>query len=192
MLKPSIMPPNGVCPGKDSPSVSGESLIIMNGVVCAVVDSNDTAEGGVLSRLLAPNWNAAGDRVRTGIIERSCSGSGLGVPTFHVAAGGIFIMPGGLFAALFRLNDCVMELFNMPILASSCLNTGESCLVRLFPLAISSPFSFQTFPFCEGYDPKLALGDDSEGLFLLRRPEESDEESCVELSGEAEETTDRD
>jgi hypothetical protein len=148
MLKPSIIPPRGVRPGKERPSVSGESLIIINGVLLA--DSNDTADGGVLSRLLEPKWKVAGDRVLTGMVEKSCSPNDLGVPIFHVAAEGTLTMPGGLLAALLMLNDWVMELFNMPILASSCFDTGESCFVRLLPLAISSPLSRQVLPVWEG------------------------------------------
>jgi hypothetical protein len=45
-------------------------------------------------------------------------------------------------------------------------------------------------PFWEGYEPIVAPGDDSEGLFRFLRPEESEDESCVELSGEAEDSAD--
>jgi hypothetical protein len=94
----------GVLPVKDNPSVSGESRIIMKGVLLA--DSlNATADGGVLSRLLAPNWKVAGERVLTGIDAKSRSAIDRGVPMLHVAADCRPIMPGGLFAALLILND---------------------------------------------------------------------------------------
>jgi hypothetical protein len=79
----------------------------------------------------------------------------------------------------------------MPMLESSCFITGESCLDRLFPLAISNPVSGQVLLFCEGYEPNVATGEDSDGLLRFRRPEESEDESCAELSGDADETADR-
>ena len=145
MEKVSIPWPMGVLPVNPMPSVSGESLIIMNGVLCA--DSKDTAEGGVLSRLPGPNWNVAGDRVRSGIAEGSCSPIDRGVPILHAAAEGVFMTLAGLFPALWMVNDCVMELLSMPMPESSCLNTGESCLLLLLLLAISMPLSCQVPPF---------------------------------------------
>lgn len=37
----------------------------------------------------------------------------------------------------------------------------------------------------------MAEGDELEGLFRFLRPDESEEESCVELSGDADETAER-
>ena len=140
------------------------------------------AEGGVLSRLLCPNANAAGDWLRTGVALYCCFVVGFGAFAFHIVVEGVFDMAGGLFPALL--------IFNMPILVSSNLRTGESTFARLF-LSTSKPSPTQPEPSSEGYEPKTTPGEELDGLLRFLLPDESEEESCVELSGEVEDTADR-
>jgi hypothetical protein len=56
-------------------------------------------------------------------------------------------------------------------------------------MSISSPTQLRAS--WAGYEPKIADGEELEGLFRFRRPDESEEESCVELSGEADDTAER-
>jgi hypothetical protein len=78
----------------------------------------------------------------------------------------------------------------MPKFISSFLFNGESCLARRF-LSRSMTSPVQLLVSCEGYDPNMAVGDELDGLLRFLLPDESEEESCVELSGDVEETAER-
>jgi len=97
-------------------------------------------------------------------------------------------MPGGLFPALLMLKDSVIEV--MPRFMSSTCSTGESCLTRRF-LSTSIAPTHDEGSCAWLYEPNMADGDELEGLLRFRLPDESEDESCVELSGEVEDTAER-